>query len=152
VVKYSQIFDGISACNKGSTKLAIKTEQVGKVVNEILIQGQLGRTSPRLICASPTTSLLDKIRCLARTFWELNAHYAYGQEWLRVRGGAFGTSRSHYGPGVDSASHRNEFQEYFLGGKLGRCVWLTTLPPSSADCLEIWEPQTPGTLRACPGL
>ena len=29
---------------------------------------------------------------------------------------------------------------------------LTTLPPSSADCLEIWEPQPPGTLRACPGL
>jgi len=21
-----------------------------------------------------------------------------------------------------------------------------------ADCLEIWEPQLPGTLRACPGL
>ena len=25
--------------------------------------------------------------------------------------------RSHYGPGVDSASNRNEFQEYFLGIK-----------------------------------
>ena len=25
--------------------------------------------------------------------------------------------RSHYGPGVDSASNRNEFQEYFLGVK-----------------------------------
>ena len=23
--------------------------------------------------------------------------------------------RSHYGPGVDSASNRNEYQEYFLG-------------------------------------
>jgi len=22
----------------------------------------------------------------------------------------------------------------------------------AADCLEIWEPQTPGTLRACRGL
>ena len=37
-------------------------------------------------------------------------------------------------------------------GKGGRCVGLTTLPPSCADCLEIWEPQPPGTLRACPGL
>jgi hypothetical protein len=55
-------------------------------------------------------------------------------------------------PGVESASNRNEYQEYFLGGKGGRCVWLTTLPPSCADCLEIWEPQSPGTLRACPGL
>jgi hypothetical protein len=37
-------------------------------------------------------------------------------------------------------------------GKGGRCVRLTTLPPSCADCLEIWEPQPPGTLRACPAL
>jgi hypothetical protein len=47
--------------------------------------------------------------------------------------------RTHYGPGVDSASNGNEYQEYFLGGKGGRCVGLTTLPPSYADCLEIWE-------------
>jgi len=55
--------------------------------------------------------------------------------------------------GVDSTSNRNEYQEYFLGGgKGGRCVGLTTLPLSCADCLEIWEPQPPGTLWACPGL
>jgi len=41
---------------------------------------------------------------------------------------------------VDSASNRNEYQEYFLGSKGGRCVRLTTLPPSCADCPEIWEP------------
>jgi len=40
----------------------------------------------------------------------------------------------------------------FPAGKGGRCVGLTTLPPSCADCLEMWEPQPPGTLRACPGL
>jgi len=40
----------------------------------------------------------------------------------------------------------------FLGGKGGRCVVLTTLPPSCADCLEILEPQPPGTLWACLGL
>ena len=57
----------------------------------------------------------------------------------------------HYGPGVDSASNRNEYQEYFLESKGGRCVGLTTLPPSCADCLEIWELQPPGTLRACSG-
>jgi len=60
--------------------------------------------------------------------------------------------RIHYGPVVDSSSNINEYQEYFLGGKGGRCVGLTTLPPSCADCLEIWEPQPPGTLRACPGI
>jgi len=27
--------------------------------------------------------------------------------------------RSDYGPGVDSASNRNEYQEYFLGVKAG---------------------------------
>jgi len=31
-------------------------------------------------------------------------------------------------------------------------VGLTTLPLSCADCLEIWESQPPGTLRACPVL
>jgi hypothetical protein len=40
----------------------------------------------------------------------------------------------------------------FPGGKGGRCVGLSTLPPSCADCLEIWEPRPPGTHRACPGL
>jgi hypothetical protein len=38
------------------------------------------------------------------------------------------------------------------GGEGGRYVGLTTLPPSCADCLEIWDPQPPGNLRACPGL
>jgi len=37
--------------------------------------------------------------------------------------------RSHYGLEVDSASNRNEYQEYFLRVKSGRCVRLTTLPP-----------------------
>jgi len=27
---------------------------------------------------------------------------------------------------------------------------LTTLPPSCADYFEIWEPQSPGTIRAAP--
>jgi len=39
-----------------------------------------------------------------------------------------------------------------LGGKGSQCVGLTTLPPSCADCLEIWEPQLHGNLGACPGL
>jgi len=39
-----------------------------------------------------------------------------------------------------------------MGGKGGWRVGLTTLQPSCADCLEIWELQTSGTLWACPGL
>ena len=38
------------------------------------------------------------------------------------------------------------------GVKGGRCVGLTTLPPSCADCLENWDPQTPGTLNASRGI
>jgi len=37
-------------------------------------------------------------------------------------------------------------------GKGDRCVELTTLSPSCANCFEIWELQPPGTLRTCPGL
>jgi hypothetical protein len=48
---------------------------------------------------------------------------------------------------------RNENQEYFLGGKGGRCVGLTNLPHLCADCLEIlgaltsWSPY--GPVEAC---
>jgi hypothetical protein len=55
-------------------------------------------------------------------------------------------------PWVDSASNRNEYQEYLLGGKGGLCIGLKTLPPTCAECHEIWEPQPPGTLGACPSL
>jgi len=62
--------------------------------------------------------------------------------------------RSQYGPGVDSASNRNDYQVYFLGGKGGRCVRLTTLPPSCAVVmksgnLNFLEPC--GPLQACNG-
>ena len=61
---------------------------------------------------------------------------------------------SHYGPRVDSASNRNEYQEHFLRGKGGRCLRLTTLPPSCAVVmrsgnLNLLEPS--GPLQACNG-
>ena len=60
--------------------------------------------------------------------------------------------RPHYGPVVDTASNKNEYQEYFLEDKGGLRLGLTTLPSKCADCLEIWEPQPPGTLMACPAI
>ena len=62
--------------------------------------------------------------------------------------------RSHYGPGVDSASNRNEYQEHFPRGKGGRCVRLTTIQPSCAVVrksgnLNFLEPS--GPLQACNG-
>jgi len=62
--------------------------------------------------------------------------------------------RSHHGPGVDSASNRNEYQEYLLRAKSGRCVRLTTLPQSCAVVtksgnLNFLEPS--GHVQACDG-
>ena len=54
--------------------------------------------------------------------------------------------------GFTQPLNRNEYQDYFLGGKGGRCVGLTTLPPSCADCHEIWESEPPGNQRVCPAL
>ena len=53
---------------------------------------------------------------------------------------------------MGSACSINGNQDYFLRHKGGRCVELTTLPPSFSDCLELWEPEPPGTLRARLGL
>ena len=61
--------------------------------------------------------------------------------------------RSHYGPGVDSASNRNEYREYFLGVR--RPVRKAdNLPPSCAlvtksGNLNFLEPS--GPVQACNG-
>ena len=47
---------------------------------------------------------------------------------------------SHYGSGVELASYRNEYQEYFSVGR----------GPSCADCLQILEPS--GPVQACTGI
>ena len=62
--------------------------------------------------------------------------------------------RSHYGPGVDSAANRHEYQEYFLGVNAAGTLRLTTLPPSCAVVtksgkLNFLEPS--GPLQACNG-
>jgi hypothetical protein len=63
--------------------------------------------------------------------------------------------RPRYGPVVDLTSNRNEFQEYFLGGKCGRCVGLTTyhihVPRVSKSwSLNLLEPL--GPVQACNGI
>jgi len=58
-------------------------------------------------------------------------------------------------PGIDSASNRHEYQEYFLGGKGGRCIqgWQpyhlhvpTVLKSGSFNLLE-----PSGPVQACNG-
>ena len=51
--------------------------------------------------------------------------------------------RSHYGPGVDSASNRNEYQEYFLGVKTAGAV------VTKSGNLNYLEPS--GPVQACNG-
>jgi len=51
----------------------------------------------------------------------------------------------------DSASNRNWYQVYFLGGKDGRDVGLTTVSLLHADCLKIWEQnllESPGPVQS----
>jgi len=57
-----------------------------------------------------------------------------------------GSFRPHYGPLVDSACNKNEYQDG------DQCVRLSNFLPSCTACLEIWEPQPPRTLRDFPGL
>ena len=54
-------------------------------------------------------------------------------------------------PGVDSVSNKNEYQKYFLGGKGGRCVGLTTHVPTvlKSGSLNLLEPSRP--VQACLG-
>jgi hypothetical protein len=58
----------------------------------------------------------------------------------------------HYGPGVDSASNRNEYQEDSWGVKRGRRARLTTLPPSVSrlyrrcESLDLSHPYGPSWL------
>jgi hypothetical protein len=66
---------------------------------------------------------------------------AFDSRWCHWNFSLTQSFRPHCGPGVDSASNRNEYQEYLLGGKSGRCVGLTTLPASCVDYLVIWNPQ-----------
>ena len=63
--------------------------------------------------------------------------------------------RSNYGPGVDTASNRNEYQEYFLGGKGGRYLKLTTYHhsvPLSRNLRTLTSWNTLGLSRPVMGL
>jgi hypothetical protein len=66
-----------------------------------------------------------------------------------------GSFRPHYGPGVDSASNRSEYQEYFLGVKaVGAQGWqpchLHAPIVLKSGSLNLLEPS--GPVKACNGI
>ena len=72
---------------------------------------------PRLVIIimysrTPGTALAQWLRCCA-TNRKVAGSIPAGVSAFFIDIKSF---RSHYGPGVDSASNRNEYQEYFLGG------------------------------------
>ena len=104
--------------------------------------GDRGSTVVKVLCYSGT-AVAQWLRCCA-TSRKVASSIPAG-----VSGFFIDKILPHYGPGVDSASNRNEYQEYFLGGKGGRCVRLTTLSPS---CAVVTKSGNRNFLWACPGL
>ena len=60
------------------------------------------------------TAVAEWLRCCA-TNWKVSGSIPAGVNGFIIDIKSFGF---HYGPGVDSASNRNEYQEYFLGLKV----------------------------------
>jgi len=116
-----------------------------------------------------------KIDCYPQCIFILPVHFYiwHSSEWeggkqlvealcYRPEGCGFDSRRCHWkslltqsfqphcGPRVDSASNRNEHQEYFLGCKDGQCVWLTTFMcwlSWNLGASPSWNPQ--GLSRDC---
>jgi hypothetical protein len=82
-----------------SGRLLLGEEVMGQVFLGVLIlPGARGGVVVKVLCYKPAGRGFDSRWC----HWNFSVTYY---------------CRSHYGPGVDSASNRNEYQVYFLGVK-----------------------------------
>jgi hypothetical protein len=60
--------------------------------------------------------------------------------------------RPHLGPGFDSTSKENEYQENFLGVKAASALGWQPYHLHVPSVLKIWEPKPPGTIWVTPAL
>ena len=93
----------------------------------MLQNGDRGSTVVKVLCYSMGTAVAQWLRCCA-TNRKVAVSIPTGISGFFTDIKSF---RSLYGPGVDSASNRNECQEYFLGVKTAS-VKVDNLPPSCA--------------------
>jgi hypothetical protein len=64
-----------------------------------------------------------------------------GGEWSAVRSDrTLPPGKTQYPFYKRLGGNRREYEEYFLGGKVDRCLRLTILPPSFVEYLEILKP------------
>jgi len=119
-------------------------------IKKIYYRKAVGHVFTKPVQIEGGTAVAQWLRCCV-TNWKVAGSIPDGVRGLFID---IKSLRSHYGSGVDSASNRNEYQEYFQGGKGGRCVRLTNLPPSCAVVtksgnLNFLEPS--GPVQACNG-
>jgi len=69
------------------------------------------------------------------------------RSWLRHCARMAGRSRIRFPMVLGSTQLLTEMNTRNISWGVG----LTTLPPSCVECLEIWAPQAPENLKACPG-
>jgi hypothetical protein len=86
----------------------------------------------------PPVTVCRWVGCVFQLWSVTTVAKAWGGVVVSSLGIFLGASESSMCPGVDSAS-KHGYQD-IPGGKDGRCVRVTTLPPSCAECLEILEP------------
>ena len=97
--------------------------------------------NPRSVLVGLVVDRVMLVHVFVRLLWLLGHSVVQLVEALHYKpeGHGFDSCWCHYCHGVYSASSRNECQEYFLGGKEGWCLGLSTLPPSCAS--TCWNPQ-----------
>ena len=124
----------------------LKAAEIIKLLNQIYLDASVFKSTQvyrwsRLWTRSTNVTRTERSTSTAHLLpWEPDNIRSARREFpWRLEAVSF---RSHYDPEFHSASKIHEYYGYFLDGKGGWCVGLTTLPPSGADCQEILAAST----------